>query len=236
VVVAAGSLVKLLCHCLKKKQSSPVEAVVPPKKTTKRPPSLKINIIPQQEEKSQDKSRAPPTANKASTTVSEIPTLATNGHHTGDTTVRLRKRTSDSTKISLFVEGTRESKENSAKADSSKNRRSTIQIVGSVDDKNSSLSFSQMFSKKIKNLSYNRSTMKKPAASADFPSSSMEETMTSTGERFKEDSYIPKIAEHTKSWPYILARNYFFLRNIVLFVTFLINILLLTYKVDRYKG
>ena len=205
-----------------KQQHPPVVAVSSPKKAAKRPPSLKINITPYQE----DKPRAPPAASKASTTVTELPTLVTNGHHAQESALRLRKRTLDSLKDSLLVEGTREGKENSAGT-----RRSTMQVVGSADDRGSSLSFSQLFSKTTKSLRYNRSTMKRPASSAEFSGSSMEESMTATGAMFKEDAYIPRIAEHTKSWPFILARNYFFLRNIVLFLTFLINILLLTYEV-----
>ncbi len=49
-----------------------------------------------------------------------------------------------------------------------------------------------------------------------------------------EESYIPKIAAHTKSWPSFLARNYYRLNNVKLCMTLLINIILLTYQVSLW--
>lgn len=78
-------------------------------------------------------------------------------------------------------------------------------------------------------LEYNRFVMKKP-------SSLLSTTPSPTGVDLKqlgsEESYIPKIAAHTRSWPSFLARNFFHLTNIKLTLTFLINMILLTYQVS----
>lgn len=79
-------------------------------------------------------------------------------------------------------------------------------------------------------LSYNRACMKRPSPMVDTPTpgddAAASKLMTSG-----EDSYIPKIAARTKNWPSFLARNYFRLNNTKLCVTFLINVILLTYQV-----
>jgi len=45
------------------------------------------------------------------------------------------------------------------------------------------------------------------------------------------DSYIPRISQNVRSWPALLARNYYNLNTIKLILTFLINIILLSFKV-----
>ena len=80
-------------------------------------------------------------------------------------------------------------------------------------------------------LSYNRSVMKRPGeASTPSPTEDGGPIMRSL---VSEDTYVPKIASHTRSWPAVLARNYFRLNNIKLAVTFLINVILLTYQVTN---
>lgn len=89
-----------------------------------------------------------------------------------------------------------------------------------------------MFQPTTLSLAYNRSLMKRPSVSVPYTDNSpspMEESPV-----IGEDSYIPKIAEHTKSWPSFMARNYFHLNNIKLFNTFLINVILLMFQVSEW--
>lgn len=79
-------------------------------------------------------------------------------------------------------------------------------------------------------LAYDRSRMKKPTLAA---TPSPVEEAPSLAQFEGEESYIPKIAAHTKSWPYFLARNYYRLNNMKLGMTFLINVILLTYQVSN---
>ena len=210
------------------------------KKPVKRPPSLKISI-PQQPLKDRQQQLQPlqvlSTA-RASTTVSELPPSATNGRHSEEslsvTGSSLRKRTLPNIEDTLAVSGNGETAMEIERTE----RRGSFHGVGSGDDANGGLARNRswtaprMFSSKPPRLAYNRKNMKRPETSPMLTSSPMEENMMSKEEmNINEDSYIPKIAEHTKSWPYVMARNYFLLDYLKLFVTFLINILLLTYEV-----
>lgn len=80
------------------------------------------------------------------------------------------------------------------------------------------------------NLAYDRSKMRKPSVSGT--PSPMDDTPGTLAQLTGEVSYIPKIAVHTKSWPSFLARNYYRLNNAKLIMTFLINVILLTYQVS----
>ena len=79
-------------------------------------------------------------------------------------------------------------------------------------------------------LSYNRSRMKPPSQCLETPSPSpqpsQQDTTTMEGE-----SYMPKIAISTRNWQSFLARNYYRLNNLKFVITFIINILLLTFQV-----
>lgn len=78
-------------------------------------------------------------------------------------------------------------------------------------------------------LEYNRFVMKKPSSlSTPTPTG---QGPTSFKQLGSEDSYLPKIAAHTRNWPSFLARNFFHLMNIRLALTLLINLILLTYQV-----
>lgn len=226
---------KQLFHwCSRKLHLLPLQAPPSIKKQPKRPPSLKINIIPQQSKS--ELSRSLP-ATKATTTVSEVPSTATtNGRHSNENLSVLRRRTVVQSKDTLAVNGNGER----GMETRTQERRGTVHGAETTDGtvgglaRQWSSSASRMFTKRTVSLKYIRANMKRPRSSSDRVDSPMEEKiMSKEGSNFTEDSYIPRIAEHTKSWPYVMARNYFLLDNIKLFITFLINILLLTYQVRR---
>ena len=73
-------------------------------------------------------------------------------------------------------------------------------------------------------LSYDRSRMKRPSMSMDTP--------TPEGLlREKSDNYVPGIAIATRSWSSLLAKHYYNLNSCKFVLTFLINLILLTFKV-----
>ncbi len=229
VLTTVAFYIKKLHQNFSKKLHHP--PAIPLKKGAKRPPSLKINIVPPPS--LQERGLPIPAASKASTTVSDIPPSASNGSHSRNGDSQLRKR-------SVGKLATNAKEESTESGEAKERRRGTIQLAESADvagdDSSRRLSWSgaNMFMKKAVSLEYNRETMKRPESTDVSSGSPMEETLATKGKvpSYSEDSYIPKIAEHTKSWPYIMARNYFLLDNIKLFITFFINILLLTYKVE----
>lgn len=84
-------------------------------------------------------------------------------------------------------------------------------------------------------LTYDRSRMKRPSVS-DSQSPMEEGAESALKQAASEDSYIPKIAAHTKNWPSFLARNYYRLHSVKLGLTLLINVILLTYQVSGGWG
>lgn len=108
--------------------------------------------------------------------------------------------------------------------------------VGSQDTKGANgMSYTpKVFKNGPLTLEYNRYLMKKPSSLASS-------TPTPTGDSSNlkqgscEESYIPQIVSPTRSWPSLLARNFFRLTNIKLILTFLINVILLTYQVSEHN-
>ena len=77
-------------------------------------------------------------------------------------------------------------------------------------------------------LEYDRSRLRRPSYSPETPmhlgAQNQEETQAG-------DSYVPKITVSSHNWHSFLARNYYRLNNFKLLATFIINVMLLTFKV-----
>ena len=186
-------------------------------KSVKRPPTLIIPPHPKQQ-------LSPPEITNVPTTITEA-SCVTNGLHSKEKVSNkscpmdsglLRKRVRNERPVSI---GNGESK----KSLMDEGRKASFLSSGSFDRRMSTPTSTL-------NLTYNRSCMKRPSVGmsyADQSPSPTEENLV-----LGEDSYTPKIAEHTKSWPSFMARNYFRLNNIKLFNTFLINIILLMFQVE----
>ena len=77
-------------------------------------------------------------------------------------------------------------------------------------------------------LRYNRAQMKPPSHLSEVPSDQVPQPVTGAE---AVDSYIPKITSSTRGWQCFLARNYYRLNTLNYIITFIINILLLTFQV-----
>ena len=73
-------------------------------------------------------------------------------------------------------------------------------------------------------LTYDRSRMKRPSVTMDTP-------ISDNLHRDLPDSYTPLITVTPRSWPSKLARNYYSLNSCKFVLTFIINIILLSFKV-----
>ena len=116
-------------------------------------------------------------------------------------------------------------------------RRGTMQSVNSKETKNVAQK-KKSFQQRTLSLTYNKATMKQaPGVRLATPVIHHSPSPMPTGLVTSievEDSYIPKIAEHTKNWSSFMARNYFRLNNIKLLNTFLINVILLMFQVGSW--
>lgn len=198
----------------------------PPKKTMKRPPTLQINA-PQQPQQTSVKFRA-------TTAVTEGPGLYGNRLHAGGgaqggvggtigDTGGVRKRT-----LAVAKEGTNRSRSGSLQAPPDYTRGVSVGNDGG-DVQGAQTYTPRSFKNGNSVLSYNRSNMKNPKSLSSTPSPM--DDRPAQKQKLSDDSYMPKITEHTKSWPAFLARNYYHLNNTKLCLTFLINVMLLTYQV-----
>ena len=79
-------------------------------------------------------------------------------------------------------------------------------------------------------LSYNRAQMKPPSHLSEVSSDQVPQPVTGAE---AIDSYIPKITSSTRGWQCFLARNYYRLNTLNYIITFIINVLLLTFQVWR---
>ena len=79
-------------------------------------------------------------------------------------------------------------------------------------------------------LSYNRAQMKPPSHLSEVSSDRVPQPVTGAE---AVDSYIPKITSSTRGWQCFLARNYYRLNTLNYIITFIINVLLLTFQVWR---
>ncbi len=76
-------------------------------------------------------------------------------------------------------------------------------------------------------LSYDRSRMKRPSIPSVTP------TPDISTQRDLSEPYLPRITVARSNWSAWLARNYYHLNSCKFFLTFLINVILLTFKVPR---
>ena len=83
------------------------------------------------------------------------------------------------------------------------------------------------------NLAYDRHRMKPPSGLLD-PASPSHSSNTLPSGTDMTDSYMPKIQIATRGWQAFLARHYYRLDYVKLFLTFFINVLLLTFRVPSY--
>ena len=82
-------------------------------------------------------------------------------------------------------------------------------------------------------LQYDRSRMRRP--SVDGPRAPLpgnHSPKAGGGGGVDEESYVPKIALSTRGWQAFVARHYYRLNNLKLLVTFLINVVLLSFTVS----
>lgn len=200
--------------------SSDASTDTPAKKSTKRPPNLHINISQQEQQQ-----RPQPQSSvryRATTTLREVPAPLKLDNGDGFFATALKTSTKKRGSLSINVPSPA----------STTGQRGTEYLrgisLGSGDIRGSLSITPKNFKDSGLSLSYDRSRMKNPATSGT--PSPMED-----GHPLKhvssDDSYLPKITAQTKNWPSFLARNYYHFNNIKLCITFLINMLLLTYQV-----
>ena len=192
------------------------------RKLTKRH-QLKLNIpLPQ----IQINGTGEPTHTRAQTTATEHPpTLRHRGSLRGDSTFTLPLKT--------------DSRESSEPRRNGEARRATIHLQrGISEERRGSLSHTpRAFKLRQLTLNYDRSKMKAPSQASEgtTPNTPMMDGLEqkAPGEsQSSPDSYRPRIVSSSWSWSALLARHYSTLTNFKLLVTIIINILLLTYRVD----
>ena len=78
--------------------------------------------------------------------------------------------------------------------------------------------------------------MRRPTSSPSSPLPTQQGDQSLTA-GVGEDTYVPKITLSTRSWQAFIARHYYRLNSVKLLVTFLINIVLLSFTVSlRVEG
>ena len=223
------SFIKNLFHCLRRSQLRTVDISSDPSSqltlnTKKRPPKLLFN--PHQQ---------PPkvVTTTTTTTTTNFPRPPANGVHMdfqGNTTagtIRKRAPSLSVTNADLESDIRRPSLQTNEKQRGSEYSRC---FSYGVEEKGSQCYTPRIFKPGTLNLRYDRALMKKPASDQPTP---MMENGPSLKNIPSEADYIPKITAHTKNWPFFLARNFYRLNTMKLFVTFFINVLLLTFQVNN---
>lgn len=94
----------------------------------------------------------------------------------------------------------------------------------SYEPRQGSLKSPRLYNPHNLTLTYDRSRMKRPSLSMDI-------SPVEVLHRDRTDSYIPGISIAPHSWPAKLARNYYRLNSAKYTLAFLINVILLTFKV-----
>ena len=208
------------------KKSPPTSTTDSARKSTRRH-QLKLNIpLPQ----IQINGTGEPAHTRAQTTVTERhPTL----RH------RMRGELQDGSLME--TKGNIESRDHDAVKRNGEARRATVHLQrGISEERRGSLSHTpRAFKLRQLTLNYDRSKMKAPSQASEGTMPANTPMMDgieqkAQGDSQNPDSYRPQIVSSSWSWSALLARHYSTLTNFKLLVTLIINILLLTYKVEVF--